>query len=187
MDEKIAFAIARISDVVFFTDKNGCIEFVNPAFERLSGYSGKDVLGKTPRILTSGTHDTEFYKTLWQTISGGGTFRGVMANKDKDGAIFYLDETITPMLETDGKVRGFMCVGRNITETVRIEEALQQSNEKLISWVNELEQRNTEMNYLSEMADLLQTCETIDEAREGVLHTAQKLFPNDAGALYLMS
>src|SRR3990172_6962467 len=72
---RLASAVEQSADNVVITDRNGIIEYVNPAFERLTGYRRGAAIGKTPRILKSGEHDQAFYEKLWQTILSGKTFR----------------------------------------------------------------------------------------------------------------
>jgi PAS domain S-box-containing protein len=82
---------------VIITDKEGFIEYVNPAFETTTGYSREDALGKTPRILKSGEHDEEFYQKLWSQILSGQPYRGTIINRKKTGETYWSEQTTTPM------------------------------------------------------------------------------------------
>jgi PAS domain S-box-containing protein len=82
---KLSRAVEQSADLVIITDRMGVIEYVNPAFEALTGYSPEEVLGGTPRILKSGQQTSELYKELWQTILSGNVFRGTMVNRNKNG------------------------------------------------------------------------------------------------------
>lgn len=180
---KLSAAVEQTADIVVITDKDGIIEYVNPGFEKLTGYLKSEVIGKTPRILKSGKMSDEFYDALKSKIHLGSVFRAIFLNKKKDGAIYYHEQTITPIKDENNSVVRFISTGRDITENMKMEKALQEANEKLIVWVDELEQRGSEIFALSEMANLLQTCLSPQEAYTVIIESLQKLFPNDQGAL----
>ena len=83
MLEKLAVAVRQTADIVVITDKDGSIEYVNPAFEAQTGYKAEEAVGKTPRILKSGQQDISFYEGLWQMILAGEVFRSVLVNKKR--------------------------------------------------------------------------------------------------------
>lgn len=121
---KLANAVEQAADSIFITDRNGVIEFVNPAFERLTGYSKEEVVGRKGNILRSGQLAEEFYATLWKTILAGRPFRGEFVNRRKDGTLFYEEKTITPVLNEHGQITHFVSVGRDIGERKRAEETI---------------------------------------------------------------
>jgi PAS domain S-box-containing protein len=127
---KLTLAVEQAADHLIVTDKNGVIEYVNPAFEKITGYSKSEALGKTPRILKSGLHTPEFYKDLWDTILSGSVFRTVFINKRKNGEIYYQEETITPIFDSSNQITHFLSTGRDITERKKAEEALQKAEAK---------------------------------------------------------
>ncbi|MBI5415945.1 MAG: diguanylate cyclase [Candidatus Omnitrophica bacterium] len=127
----LSAAIDQTADNVVITDKDGVIEYVNPAFERTTGYSREEVLGKTPRILKSGQHKAQVYKDLWNTILSGKVFRGVLVNKRKDGDLFYADHTITPIKNAGGKITHFVSVWKDISEGVHYREQMELLNRSL--------------------------------------------------------
>jgi len=86
---KLSRAVEQSADLVIITDRAGVIEYVNPAFEALTGYSRKQAVGRTPRLLKSGHQSAELYHDLWKTILAGNVFRGIMVNRKKNGDIFY--------------------------------------------------------------------------------------------------
>ncbi len=120
---KLSLVVTQTTDSVFITDPRGRIEYVNPAFEKLTGYSAEEIQGKTPAILHSGTHDGNFYEQLWQTISSGEGYKGTFINRRKAGELFYEEETITPLKDEEGNITHFVSTGRDITDRVQIEEA----------------------------------------------------------------
>jgi PAS domain S-box-containing protein len=127
---KLSGAIKQTADSVVIASRDGTIEYVNPAFEKLTGYSREEVIGKTPSILKSGEHDGQFYGSLWETILSGRIFRAEIINKKKSGELYYQEETITPIVNGDGSVVHFVSTGRDITERKRVEEELRKSEGK---------------------------------------------------------
>jgi PAS domain S-box-containing protein len=125
--ERLAAAIEHAADEIIITDTNGCIEYVNPAFERVTGYSRHEVLGKTPSVLKSGSHSEQFYRNLWETISAGLIWSDRIINKTKEGALIEEDATISPIFDGNGRSMGYVAVKRDITARVRMEERLRQA------------------------------------------------------------
>jgi PAS domain S-box-containing protein len=113
---KLSNAVEQTADSVVITNKEGVIEYVNPAFEETTGYSRKEALGQTPRILKSGMHDRSFYRKLWRRILNGQAFRGTIVNKKKDGELYWCEQTITPIKDRDGSITDFVTVIKDITE-----------------------------------------------------------------------
>ena len=124
---KLWQAIEQSADLVLITDRAGVIEYVNPAFEALTGYSREEAIGQTPRLLKSGQQSPELYQELWTTITSGNVFRGILANRKKSGEIFYAEKSITPVRDSDGKITHFISNDRDITERRRLEAQLQQA------------------------------------------------------------
>lgn len=119
---KLYSAIWQIHESVMITNVDGVIEYVNPAFEKLTGYKKSEVIGKTPRILKSGKHNEKFYRQLWNTITSGKTFEAEFLNKRKNGEIFNQESNITPMIDKNGKITHFICIGRDVTDKKKNEE-----------------------------------------------------------------
>ncbi|MBM2834617.1 MAG: putative diguanylate cyclase YegE [Candidatus Brocadiaceae bacterium] len=109
-------AMASISHAVFITDCKGRIKWVNKAFTRLSGYPAEEVYGQTPCLLKSGKHDTSFYQSIWQTILSGEVWRGEIVNRQKDGGLYTVQQTITPLRDIQGKVFRFVAIHEDITD-----------------------------------------------------------------------
>ncbi len=120
-------AIEQAADLVVITDTCGTIEYVNPAFEKLTGYSRAEAVGQTPRILKSGEQSAEFYRDLWHTIRKGETFRAVVVNRKKSGESYIVEKAITPVRNADGEVAHFISNDRDISERRRLESALFQA------------------------------------------------------------
>jgi len=126
----LAEALEQVGDKVVITDSDGRIEFVNEAFERITGYAEDDARGKTPDVLKSDQHDDAFYTELWDTITVGDTFRAEIVNERKDGTTYVEDETISPVVDEDGDVTHFVCTGRDVTDRKEREQALKAAKEE---------------------------------------------------------
>ena len=100
---------------IVVTDPSGDIEYVNPAFEKVTGYSSGEVVGRNQRILKSGTQSPEVYADLWSTITSGGTWTGRLQNRRKDGSLYWEALTITPMCDAKGKILHYIGLKKNVT------------------------------------------------------------------------
>lgn len=124
--QKLSSALEQTADLVMITSPNGVIEYVNPAFERVTGYERQLVVGATPNLLKSGVHDSEFYARLWHTLVRGEVFSAVFINRRQDGALYYEEKTITPVLDSRGEVRYFVSTGKDITDRTLAEQRARQ-------------------------------------------------------------
>lgn len=109
---------------VLITDRDGQIEYVNPAFEETTGYSFSEVVGKSPRILKSDKHSDEFYANMWQTILAGEAWQAEIINKRKTGELYRVDQTITPLTDDTGTITHFIAIEYDITERKLREQRL---------------------------------------------------------------
>jgi PAS domain S-box-containing protein len=124
---RLSTAIDQAAESIIITDTDGNIQYVNPAFERISGYLRDEAIGQNPRILQSGKHDLEFYTKLWDTIKAGNVWEGHFINKRKDGKFYEEEATISPVRDKTGRVINYVAVKRDVTEHVRLEEQLRQA------------------------------------------------------------
>jgi PAS domain S-box-containing protein len=108
-------AIEATPHGIFLTDRSGRIEYVNPAFEAMTGYTEREVLGRTPRVLKSGEHDEAYYRDLWETVTGGDVWRAQIVNERKSGERYHAHQTIAPITEDDGTVSAFVSIQTDIT------------------------------------------------------------------------
>ena len=128
---KLSRAIEQTGDSVFVTGRDGVIEYVNPSFEALTGFSRDEVIGKTPRLFSSGMHDRPFYESLWNTLLAGDVFRAVFMNRTKAGQVYHEDQTISPIRDVQGNITHFVSTGRDVTRRDRAEAALRRLNNQL--------------------------------------------------------
>src|SRR3989304_8091395 len=122
--KKLSSVVKQTADLVVITDKGVVIEYVNPTYEKFTGYKKEEAIGKTPRILKSGKHDDKLYETLWKTILSGEVFRGVLINRRKNGELYYEEKTITPIKDAQGNITYCVSTGKDSAERRQVEEEL---------------------------------------------------------------
>ena len=120
--KRLCLALEQTADSVLITDSRGVIDYVNPAFETTTGYRREEVVGKTPAILKSGQHDQEFYRELWSEISAGRPFHCTVRNRKQSGELYWAQQTITPMRETNDEITHHVSVLRDITDLLEKKE-----------------------------------------------------------------
>lgn len=120
-------AVEQSGDAIMITNRGGLIEYVNPAFESLTGYSRQEVSGQTPQILRSGEQGPETYRDIWNTLLSGSIYRGILANRKKSGELYYIEESISPVRDAAGSVTHFISNGRDLTDRLRLEAQLVQA------------------------------------------------------------
>ncbi|MDQ7782290.1 MAG: PAS domain S-box protein [Desulfomonilaceae bacterium] len=125
--ERLVSAIEQAAEMVVITDAAGTILYVNPAFERISGYAHHEAVGKTPAILKSGEQDATFYRHLWDTIKGGDIWTGRFVNRRKNGQLYHEDSTISPVKDSSGRIVNYVAVKRDITEHLELSRQLYQA------------------------------------------------------------
>ena len=126
---KLQSAVEQSPAAVVITDKAGIIEYVNPSFEALTGYTAAEALGQRPRLLKSGVHPPAFYEHLWGTLLAGSTWRGEMCNRRKDGTQFWELAAIAPIRDSAGRLTHFVAIKEDITERQRLAHELRAAKE----------------------------------------------------------
>jgi PAS domain S-box-containing protein len=124
---RLATAIDHSTEAVIITNPDGSIVYVNPAFEMVSGYSRDEVIGENPRILKSGKNLDATYAELWNTVRSGKAWRGRLINRRKDGSLFTEDTSISPVYDGSGSIANYVCVKRDITKELNLEEQFRHS------------------------------------------------------------
>lgn len=124
---RLAAAIDQASETVVITDVEGSIQYVNPAFEKLTGYSRDEAIGQNPRIFKSDKHNQAFYKEFWTTLLRGEIWSGHLINKKKNGTLFEEEATISPVKNNEGQITNFVAVKRDVSREVSLEKQLRQA------------------------------------------------------------
>ncbi|MGA3018189.1 MAG: PAS domain S-box protein [Bryobacteraceae bacterium] len=116
-------AVEQSADAVVITNTSGEIQYVNPAFTAMTGYSFEEAAGQNPRVLKSGRHSPEFYKELWDTIASGRAWHGELSNRRKDGTFYTEEMRITPVRDSHGEIVSYIAIKRDVTERRAAEDA----------------------------------------------------------------
>ena len=122
--KRLATALESVGDAIMITDMDGAIEYVNPAFEHLTGYTRKDAIGQNPRLLKSGRHEPGFYRQMWDTLTRGKIWRDRFQNQRQDGALYVAEQTIAPIQDAAGRTVNYVGVQHDITKHEQIETTL---------------------------------------------------------------
>jgi two-component system, cell cycle sensor histidine kinase and response regulator CckA len=124
---RLATAVEQAAETIVIADIKGTILYVNPAFEKITGYSPQEALGQNPRILKSGRQDLRFYTEMWNTLVKGDVWHGHFINKRKDGTLYEEDASITPIRDAGGQVVNYVAVKRDVSREVQLEAQLRQA------------------------------------------------------------
>ncbi|MGE5619513.1 MAG: PAS domain S-box protein [Sphingomonadaceae bacterium] len=146
---KLSRAVEQSPATVVITDTTGSIEYVNPRFTQLTGYTAEEAFGQNPRILKSGETPPEEYKRLWDTITAGGEWRGEFHNRKKNGELYWEYASISPIRDGDGNITHFLAVKEDITERKRAEDEIRKLNGDLTRRALELDAINRELESFS--------------------------------------
>ena len=117
-------AIEQANDSIVITDRDSSIEYVNPAFERITGYTRAEAIGQNPSMLKSGRHGDEFYRSMWATLLAGDTWNGEIVNRRKDGSLYVEEASLSPIRDGSGITTAYVAVKRDVTDRKRAEEDL---------------------------------------------------------------
>ncbi|MFZ1289469.1 MAG: PAS domain S-box protein [Melioribacteraceae bacterium] len=183
---KLYAAVEQSSATIVITDVNGNIEYANPKFNELTGYTIEEVKGKNPRIISSGNHPTEFYKNMWETINSGKDWYGEIQNKRKNGELFWEYAVISPIKNNDGLITNFVAIKEDISEKKKIlqelvlakEKAEEMNKVKSIFFANMSHELRTPFVGILGYADLLSQTLTDPETKEmavGLLNTSKRM------------
>ncbi|MGO8763849.1 MAG: PAS domain S-box protein [Limisphaerales bacterium] len=123
-NRRLATAVESAAEDILVTDPTGTIVYVNPAFERITGYTRQEIVGQNPRMLKSNKHDSAFYREMWETLLRGEIWSGHIVNRKKDGSCIEEEATISPIRDAGGKTVNFVAVRRDVTREVALEAQL---------------------------------------------------------------
>ncbi len=123
----LAAAIDQAADCIVITDAAGTIQYVNPAYSAMTGYTLEEAVGQSTRLHKSGRHPVEFYRQLWETITAGQKWQGEITNRRKDGSLYQEEMQITPVRDPDGRITQYIAIKKDVTERRREELAIRDS------------------------------------------------------------
>lgn len=123
-DQSFKFALENTVDAVLITDMDSIIQYINPAFSRITGYSPEDVLGKKPSVIKSPHTTLETYQKMWSVITGGGWWRGEILNRKKSGELWHSFLSISQIRDVQGNPFAYIGISRDITEMKQLEQKL---------------------------------------------------------------
>lgn len=153
---------------IMITDQDGVIEYVNPAFERMTGYSASEAIGNTPRLVKSGQQDEEFYTELWEQITAGEVWEADLTNQSKNGELYEVTQKIIPVMDEYGNITQFVAIEENTTEDVLKTQALDVLNRVLRHNL-----RNA-LNVIDGNAELLEVEEMDTAAQQASIRTIRE-------------
>lgn len=125
---KLATVVNQATELILITDTNGCIEYVNPAFEQTSGYSIKEAIGKLPSIVKSGLHTGTYYATMWNALRQGKPWHGDFTNLNKQGEPYEVTQSISPIKDVRNNITGYVAVQRDVTSERQMQRKFQHAD-----------------------------------------------------------
>ncbi len=185
---RLIAAIENAAEAIIITDAAANIIYVNPSFEKITGYSADEIRGKNPNLFKSGLHDEKFYQEFWKTILSGQVWKGRFSNKNKDGSICEADTTVTSIKDADDNITNFVAVKRDVTKEMELERQIQQKS-KLES-IGTLaagiaHEINTPVQYVRDntkfLEDAIKDLTELDALYQRLITTAEdkQLFPEE--------
>jgi PAS domain S-box-containing protein len=171
---KLSRAVEQSPNMMFITDLEGTIEFVNPAFSNITGYSYDEVIGQNPRLLKSGKRPPQFYEDLWNTIGKGEVWQGEFINKRKNGELFWELATISSIRDHAGEITHYLAITEDITQRKQTEDSLRAE-----------EFKNKKLQQLDKLKDefLANTSHELRTPLNGIIGIAESLIDGATGEL----
>lgn len=124
---RLATVVEQAAEAILITSIDNIIQYINPAFERITGYTPDEAIGKDSSILKSGKHDEAIFRAMSETVHRGGVWTGRLTNKKKDGSFYEEEATISPVFDATGKIINFVAISRDISQEISLEEQLRQA------------------------------------------------------------
>ncbi|MFV1948836.1 MAG: PAS domain S-box protein [Anaerolineales bacterium] len=178
-----SLALESAANAIVIADAEGLIQWVNPAFSTLTGYSHEEALGRNPRILKSDHQDDKFYKNLWDTISSGEIWQGEIINKRADGELYTEEMTITPLLSEKNEISNYIAIKHDITDRVQAQAEIQQRTQDL-TLINSI---NAAVNSGEDLPEILKLLTKKAKRVFGSKHTTVYLYSEDQNHLEMQN
>ena len=175
---KLSRAVEQSGSMIFITDLSGNIEFVNPAFSKITGYSPEEAIGQNPSMIKSGKMSPETYEELWTTISRGEVWEGELLNRKKNGELYWEFANISPVKDKDGKITHYLAVKEDITDRKLAEELLKESHQKL-------QEVNERLAIIYEIGRAITTQLQLETVLDILAQSIAKLLGTDTSAILL--
>lgn len=179
---RMARGIESIGEAMVMTNVDGNIQYVNPAFENLTGYSANEVLEKNPRIWKSNRHSADFYVKMWKIIKSGKTFFAEITNKRKDGSLYDLELSITTVFDELNKIKGYVAVQHDLSdrknkeEAIRAKEVAEQASKAKSAFLSNMSHElRTPLNAIVGFTDLLHQQKHYGELNEKQLSFVKRI------------
>ena len=158
--QKLLQAVEQSPESIVITDRNARIEYVNPAFTRITGYTLEEVIGQNPRILKSGETSDAIYRDLWNTLTAGQVWRGVMQNRRKNGDLVWEEMSISPIVNESGEATHYVAVKEDVTARIQLQQQLEHHQAIL---EEQVAQRT------AELSAALEAAKSADQAKDAFL------------------
>ncbi|WP_341326521.1 EAL domain-containing protein [Methylotuvimicrobium sp. KM2] len=138
---KLNLAVENSPNLIYITDSKGTIEYANPKIFEISGYTAEEIIGKTPHIFSSGETPPHEYQELWSTITSGKIWRGILKNRKKTGQLYWAQQSIAPMLDSDNRVTNYVAIQEDVTEILAQRDMItyQATHDPLTDLINRTE------------------------------------------------
>lgn len=168
------------SNVLSRTDVRGRISYVNDTFERISGYTSQEVIGKSHKLVRHEDTPSEVFKVMWDTIKAGNTWKGILKNKAKDGSPYWVDTTIAPISDDKGEIKEFLAIRHDLTELFLLHEEIESTQREIVYKMGEIgESRSQEtgnhVKRVAEYSKLLAKLSGLSDEQAQILFTASPM------------
>ena len=125
--DRLISAIEQAAESIVIADTNGIMQYVNPAFEKITGYTSEEAIGQNVELIRSSAQPGEYHEDVWATINSGAIWTGALVNRKKDGTLFTEEAVISPVRDPSGRIVSYVAVKRDITKEIKLEEQLRQA------------------------------------------------------------